>query len=216
MVTTTVEIALASDGRHEVNIKKAFGSSAKETEQAEQLAKHYVRYVLPKKGNVSGRLTLIIEQNDDGGFAHSMKFTPIKQEDVEDLSEETTNTDPVAYGNQDHSIAEELRPDRHDARRQAGNHDSTTSGQPSVPDSVSPSAVADDAPILPCLRCAKRIVHNSKDKSTTKEEGMAPELDGTINVDAMRCKKEYGDMKCRCCKKKNSPCLEVCQLYLAV
>jgi len=214
MVTTTVEIALASDGHHDIVIRKALGSSAEDAAKAEELAINYVSHILPKK--VSGNLTLSVRQSANGDFIHCATFKSNKQEMTPHLKLEPIDLDTLSDDDSESSDVHDGEADGDESQRRAGSRNSTTSRQPSVPDSVSLSAGANNATTLPCLRCAKRIIHNSKDKSATREEKMAPELDGTINVNAMRCRREHEGMKCYYCKKGKRLCLEVCQSHPAV
>jgi len=96
--------------------------------------------------------------------------------------------------------------------------------QPSVTDSVLPGeepSYQDDkeqsfhhenrVSDLPCLRCAKRIIHDSTSKSATNMEKGRSDRDGTVMSVEYNCKHQHG-RKCNyeSCTKGDKRCDEVC------
>jgi len=205
MVTTTVDIALASNGCHEISTKRALGSSAQDAAKAEEMANLYVSHCLPSK--VSGRLTLSVQQSENGDFTHSVMFTSARKSVATRLEQELVNSDAPRH--------DKLRPELDGAgdKLAAGKRRSTNARQPGVNDSASPPApsthrnttVSD----LPCLKCAKRIIHDSKSQSATIAEKNRPDLDGTVRMEAYRCRRKK-DKNCSYCQPEAKPCLEAC------
>jgi hypothetical protein len=200
MVTTTVDIALASNGCHEICTKRALGSSAQDASKAEEMANLYVSHCLPC--NVSGRLTLSVQQSENGDFTHSVMFTSTRQTVPTRLEQELVKSDALRH--------EKVQ--LGDGEVAAGKPRSNKTRQPGVTDSVLPPNLSSrrDAKVsdLPCLKCAKRIIHDSKSQSATVAEKSRPDLDGTVRMEAYRCR-EKKDKNCSYCQPDNKACLEV-------
>jgi len=316
MPEITVEIVLAANGRHEINHhNKSYELSAQATASAEDLARYYVSHNLPNDGNVSGRLILVVDENDNGTFTHTYTFT-LNREVVARPRPSTMDLHTLAFGNTNSRIEERgagdseiggrphtrgtatrqsgvngsvlpgsftrqhandstnpnMRVDnsgggdregvgssttRASATRQPGvnginvpgsfnqqhanessnlnirdhnrgvRHDegvgssttrTTATSQPHQPDSVLPES--SDCPSsdhqhtkesLPCVRCAKRIIHDTESHSASNKDKNRPDLNGTVRQDAYVCRKN-GSRNCgySVCQKEGKACLEVC------
>lgn len=211
MTTTTVTVDLATDGRHE--IRKALGSSAQDAAKAEDLANHYVSHFLPNGGKVAGMLTLSIQQNKNSDFTHSITFTGKGQEATSPVEQEIVDLDALCFDNPRFTNVD----GGGGKKEKIGRRKSARARQPSVTDSVLPlesSDQHDDAEVsdLPCLRCAKRIIYDSKSQSATIAERKRPDLDGTVRLEAYSCRHKK-DEKCSyisCAKQLGKRCDEVC------
>jgi len=212
MAATSVTVDLASNGHHE--IRKALGSSAQEAAIAEELANHYVSHFLPNAGKISGKLTLSVQQNDDGDFTHSVTFTAEKQKatTTRQSEQEVANLDALRFDNPRFMHGNGDNAGEGEAERRG----SVRARQPSVTDSVLPLESANhhdantNASDLPCLRCAKRIIHDSKSRSASAAEKKQPELDERVRMEAYQCRrpkdKKYHYISCT---KPDKSCLEV-------
>jgi len=260
MARITVEVVLAADGQHEIIIRKSAGSSAQGAAKAEELAYYYVLHNLPNKGNVSGRLTLVVEENENGDFMHSYAFTLTRRE-VARLSALPASQElhALAFGNEEsrveqHGAGDEESADRPRTRgtRQSRSTNGVVPGlalrqhadssssqnfgvdnrgakgqevlarpdaratvfrQLRVPDSVLPES-SDHATAresLPCLRCAKRIIHDTESHSASNKDRNRPDLNGTVREEAYNCRKN-SNKNCgySVCQKESKACLEVC------